>query len=110
MFMSSTVTTHEDTTFTSECPYCGEKFVAETQMEADNLEGVHRTENHVQDGEIERVIDGKNSEVDEWRRETENKAQDNSASQAESGQRSENSADELIKGMRASQEDDAEVA
>ena len=109
--MSSTVTEQEeDTKFTSKCPYCGEKFVAETQMEADNQEGVHRTDKHVQDGEIKRVIDGKTSEVDGWRRETENKAQDNSASKSGSEQGSKNGADELIKGMRASQDKDGEVA
>lgn len=58
-----------DEVYTSSCPYCGETFEAETQMKADNREGVHRTEEHVdRNGQISREVDGKNNVADEWRR------------------------------------------
>lgn len=111
--MSSTVTEQQeqDAEFTSECPYCGEEFVADTKMEADNQEGVHRTEEHVQDGDIERVVDGKNSTVNDWRRKTGSTEEDEHYSQSEGEGSSGSGANKLIKGMKASQDDDdAEVA
>lgn len=103
----SNASTEQQDTYTSECPYCGKQFTAETRMEADNKEGIHRTEDHVQDGEIERVIDGKTSEVDDWRREvSNNKTEQVKAEESKKA----NGADKLIDEMRSSQDDDAEVA
>jgi hypothetical protein len=96
-----------DDSYTVSCPYCGETFQGESQMEAKNKEGVHRTQEHVQDGEIERVIDGKNSEVDDWRRQAADNGQDSSK---DSNRGKTNGADRLIDDLRSSREDDEGVA
>lgn len=48
------------------CPYCGEEFTGDTKIEAENKEGVHRTEEHIDtDGSIDTASSGKNI-VDKW--------------------------------------------
>jgi len=57
---------------TVECPYCGQVFEGETEIEAENKEGIHRSETHIiQDQEIERNADLTGfSIVDDWKRKT----------------------------------------
>jgi len=56
-----------------ECSYCGEEFEAETKIEAETQEGIHRTEEHVNTNEtISRTgKDTNNNKINEWKKRVE---------------------------------------
>ena len=56
-------------TETVKCPYCGEVFEGEDEIEARTQEGIHRAENHVNEGEsTSKAKKGRNI-IDEWKTE-----------------------------------------
>lgn len=52
-----------------ECPYCGEVFRGETEADARTQEGVHRAENHVNDGQSTTKASKGRNIIDEWKTE-----------------------------------------
>lgn len=56
-------------TETVKCPYCGDVFEGDTEIDARTKEGIHRAENHVNESDsTSKATKGRNI-IDDWKTE-----------------------------------------